>query len=474
MASAIRLAAMGVKVTIYEKSSTYGGKLGVWQSDGYRFDTGPSLFTMPQYVMELLTIDGLNNVPFDFDELDILCNYFWEDNTKLSAYSDREKLKKEFQDKLGEMPQNIDSFLDDSKKKYQITNHVFLEKSLHKLSTYLSWDTFKSFLSIRKVGVYKKMHTENQKRFSNQKTVQFFDRYATYNGSNPYDSPATLNIIPHYEFGIGAYFPREGMRSIVDALYEKAVKLGVQFKFNTEVNELVKIDGGYQVNQEDFIYDIAVCNMDIASASQGPLKNLLKPQNSHYKPSSSALIFYWGIKKEFKDLDLHNIFFSEDYRKEFTSIFEKHTIDKDPTIYVQISSKYKKSDAPPNCENWFVMVNAPYVEDQEWDDLISDTKENILAKLTRLLGEDIKNMIEVEHILSPQMIWDKTGSYKGALYGSSSNNRMSAFLRYPNFNKQHVGLYFCGGSVHPGGGIPLCLLSAKISTDIISNDFKIC
>ena len=111
MASAIRLAAMGVKVTIYEKSSTYGGKLGVWQSDGYRFDTGPSLFTMPQYVMELLTIDGLNNVPFDFDELDILCNYFWEDNTKLSAYSDREKLKKEFQDKLGEMPQNIDSFL---------------------------------------------------------------------------------------------------------------------------------------------------------------------------------------------------------------------------------------------------------------------------------------------------------------------------------------------------------------------------
>ena len=176
-------------MTIYEKSSTYGGKLGVWQSDGYRFDTGPSLFTMPQYVMELLTIDGLNNVPFDFDELDILCNYFWEDNTKLSAYSDREKLKKEFQDKLGEMPQNIDSFLDDSKKKYQITNHVFLEKSLHKLSTYLSWDTFKSFLSIRKVGVYKKMHTENQKRFSNQKTVQFFDRYATYNGSNPYDSP---------------------------------------------------------------------------------------------------------------------------------------------------------------------------------------------------------------------------------------------------------------------------------------------
>ena len=111
--------------------------------------------------------------------------------------------------------------------------------------------------------------------------------------------------------------------------------------------------------------------MDIASASQGPLKNLLKAQNKHYKPSSSALIFYWGIKKEFKNLELHNIFFSEDYRKEFTSIFKNHTIDEDPTVYVQISSKYKKNDAPSNCENWFVMVNAPYVENQDCDRLIT-------------------------------------------------------------------------------------------------------
>ena len=120
------------------------------------------------------------------------------------------------------------------------------------------------------------------------------------------------------------------------------------------------------------------------------------------------------------------------------------------------------------------MVNAPYVESQDWNNLISETKKNILMKLSRSLGENIQELIEVEHILSPQLIWDKTGSYKGALYGSSSNNRMSAFLRHPNFSRHHKGLYFCGGSVHPGGGIPLCLLSAKITTDIINNDFKIC
>ena len=120
------------------------------------------------------------------------------------------------------------------------------------------------------------------------------------------------------------------------------------------------------------------------------------------------------------------------------------------------------------------MVNAPYVEGQDWDTLISATKDNIISKLSRLLDENIQDLIEVEHILTPQLIWDKTGSYKGALYGSSSNNIMSAFLRHPNFSKHHKGLYFCGGSVHPGGGIPLCLLSAKITSDIIHNDFKIC
>jgi phytoene desaturase len=474
LASAIRLASMGVKVTVYEKSPTYGGKLGLWQRDGYRFDTGPSLFTMPDYVIDLLTIDGLNNVSFDYDELDVLCNYFWEDKTRLSAFSDREKLKQEFKEKLGEKPENIDHFLNDSRQKYQITNHVFLEKSLHKLSTYLRWETLKSFLRISKVGVFKKMHVENVKQFTNPKSIQFFDRYATYNGSNPYESPATLNVIPHYEFGIGAYFPKKGMRSIVDALYEKALKLGVQFKFSTEINQLIKSDNVYKVDNEDVNYELVVCNIDIATASQGPLKSLVKVQNNHYSPSSSALIFYWGIKKEFKELDLHNIFFSANYQREFESIFKRHTIDNDPTIYVQISSKFKKNDAPSECENWFVMVNAPYVEGQDWNNLISETKKNILMKLSRSLGENIQELIEVEHILSPQLIWDKTGSYKGALYGSSSNNRMSAFLRHSNFSRHHKGLYFCGGSVHPGGGIPLCLLSAKITTDIINNDFKIC
>lgn len=472
LSSAIRLAAKGVHVTVLEQQDTYGGKMGVWEQDGYRYDTGPSLFTMPQYVDELLTIDGKNDVTFEYDELENIGNYFWEDGTQMTATKDVEQLKDEFLKQLSEPKENIDAYLADSKIKFEITNHVFLEKSLHKLKTYLSWGTVKSFFRLSKVDIFKNMNAQNELRFNNPKTVQFFNRYATYNGSNPYQASATLNVIPHYEFGFGAFFPKKGIRSIADALYQKAIHLGVIFQFSTQVSKVEKIGERYIVNG-DTESDILICNMDVASAAKGPLKNFVSSKRKKYEPSSSALIFYWGIDREFKELDLHNIFFSSDYMKEFENIFHNRKIDNDPTVYIHISSKCKVDDAPVGCENWFVMVNAPYVAGQDWEKMINEARENILIKVSKRLGTDISRHIRLEHKLTPELIQSKTGSYKGALYGSSSNDRMAAFLRQPNFSSGHKGLYFCGGSVHPGGGIPLCLLSGKITTDIIAHDFKL-
>jgi phytoene desaturase len=472
ISSAMRLAHKGVHVTVYEQQATYGGKMGVWEQDGYRYDTGPSLFTMPQYVTELLTIDGKSDVKLDYSELDSICNYFWEDGTRMTATKDRDQLKEEFLKQLNEPRENIEAFLEDSKTKFEITNHVFLEKSLHKLKTYLSWGTIKSFFSLSKVEVFKNMSARNEQRFANPKTVQFFNRYATYNGSNPYQAPATLNVIPHYEFGFGAFFPKKGIRSIADALYQKALRLGVDFQFSSPVYTVDKLANKYLVNGTAES-DILVCNMDVASAAKGPLKKFISSKREKYEPSSSALIFYWGMDREFAELDLHNVFFSDNYKKEFDNIFHGKKIDDDPTVYIHISSKYKVDDAPQGCENWFVMVNAPYADGQDWEKVIRETRENIVTKLNRVLGLDVTKHIQLEHKLTPELIQSKTGSYKGALYGSSSNDKMAAFLRQPNFSSEYKGLYFCGGSVHPGGGIPLCLLSGKITTDIIARDFKL-
>ncbi len=172
-----------------------------------------------------------------------------------------------------------------------------------------------------------------------------------------------------------------------------------------------------------------------------------------------------GFKERIQNLDLHNIFFSANYEKEFKSIFKEKTIFDDPTVYVNITSTEKPDDAPEGCQNWFTMINVPNNEGQDWDALIAQSRKNILKKLSDQLGEDIESLIEVEEILDPRLIESKTSSFRGALYGNSSNNKFSAFLRHANFSSDIKNLFFVGGSVHPGGGIPLCLLSAKIMSE---------
>jgi phytoene dehydrogenase-like protein len=215
--------------------------------------------------------------------------------------------------------------------------------------------------------------------------------------------------------------------------------------------------------------DLVINNMDMVNAYKTLLKKQKQPKKLLNQPkSSSALIFYWGISQLFDELDLHNIFFSNDYKTEFAHIFQHGTIYEDPTVYINCTSVCKANDAPAGGMNWFTMINVPNNQGQDWDLLIAKAKQDILAKLSRLLETDIAPLIVFEEILDPRTIESKTSSAQGALYGNSSNTRFAAFLRHPNFSSQIKDLYFCGGSVHPGGGIPLALLSAKIMVEEIA------
>ena len=180
------------------------------------------------------------------------------------------------------------------------------------------------------------------------------------------------------------------------------------------------------------------------------------------------MIFYWGISKLFKSLDLHNILFSSDYKNEFNQIFNEKTVPDDPTVYINITSKYKADDAPKGHENWFVMINVPHNQNQDWKSLISIARKNIIHKINNHFEVDLEKLIVFEEYLDPIRIENKTGSYLGSLYGNSSNSKSSAFFRHANFSSKIKDLYFCGGSVHPGGGIPLALNSAKIIDEIVS------
>jgi phytoene desaturase len=281
-------------------------------------------------------------------------------------------------------------------------------------------------------------------------------------------------MIPHLELHLGTYFPRGGMHKITTSLYELALRHGVVFRFGKKIESiLVKNQKaiGIQHEEKQYFADVVVSNMDIYSTYKKLLPTLPHPERTlKQERSSSAVIFYWGIRGQFPSLDLHNIFFSDDYREEFAHLFDHKTIFSDPTVYVNITRKETPSDAPEGCENWFVMINAPGDYGQDWEATVRQARRDILSKLNRLMGIDLSLCIELEEILTPPMIEERTSSYRGALYGAAGNSKFAAFLRHPNFTSKIKQLYFCGGSVHPGGGIPLSLLSAKITSGLIMSD----
>jgi phytoene desaturase len=470
LAIALRLVARGFDVVVIEKNNFAGGKVAQFFNHGYRFDMGPSLFTLPALVDEIFTLFGKKRADYlNYIDLPVTCNYFFSDGANLKAWSNKDRFIEEAAN-CGVDSIVIEEYLQKQAFLYNNTADFFLFNSIHKPSTYVGKAGQKSLKALHKLDAFVSMNTRNQKTFGNSNLVQLFNRYATYNGSDPYRAPATLNMISHLEHNTGAFFPENGMYGIVNALTKLAVDVGVRFVFNSEVTGLT-INGnkvsGVRTSDSIIPASLVVNNTDITLFYRDIL-----PRKSMYKKlmkrerSSSALIFYWGVNL-MSNLDVHNILFSSNYKNEFEGLFKSKTFADDLTVYIFISKKVVEQDAPQGCENWFVMVNAPENVGQNWDELINKAKSVILNKIKDVLKVDIEPLIENERILTPQDIESRTGSVNGSLYGHSSNSAMSAFLRHPNFSREFENLYFTGGSVHPGGGIPLCLASAKIVDGLI-------
>ena len=475
IASALRLKAQGFEVDVFEQNNYTGGKLHSFQLGEYRFDFGPSLFTMPEFVDELFALFEKEPTSyFNYDRKKVICNYFWEDGLEFQVKAETEKFIEEASKTFEEPTENLRKYLESSRDKYELTADLFLKQSLHKTSTYLSKSTLKAILNLGKLHLSHTLDAVNQDYFEHPKLVQLFNRYATYNGSSPYKTPGIMSMIPHLEMNFGTFLPKNGMHDISKSLTKLAKDVGVQFHLNQNVDEILWDNNkvtGLKIEDKELHFDTVVCNMDVYSAYNSLLKKAKPPEQTlAQERSSSAIIFYWGINKNFEELDLHNILFTEDYKSEFDHIFNKKHFYKDPTVYINITSKEVEKDAPEGKENWFVMVNAPANSGQDWQTQVTYIREKIINKINRCLNTKIEKYIEVEKVITPVDIEKQSASHQGSLYGTSSNNKFAAFLRHPNFSSKIGDLYFCGGSVHPGGGIPLCLLSAKIVSDLVAKN----
>ena len=471
LATAIRLAVKGYDTHIYETGIRTGGKIGEIRLAGCRFDTGPSLFTLPELVDELFTLAGENpRRHFRYMSLESSCRYFWDDGTLLNAWTDRQRFAGEAERVTGEPHENIIAFLDECAELYTLTSGIFIFSPFYRLENFRKPESLNVARNFRKLNAFSTMHGVISRRFRSPKLIQLFDRYATYNGSSPYRAPGTLNVIAHLEHNMGAFFPEKGMREIVDSLELLAGRCGVTIHTGEEVVSVLK--EGKIVKGVETVSGITPFSVVISDIDVIPFyRNLLKEEASARKQesqerSTSALIFYWAMNRRFEELDLHNIFFSSDYPGEFRAL-RQGQVSRDPTVYLFASSRVVPADAPEGKDNWFVMINVPCDTGQDWRQVVSTARADIIRKLSRRLGSNIQESIEAEELLDPLQIGTLTASYRGALYGSSSNSRFAAFRRHPNVKSRYENLWFVGGSVHPGGGIPLCLASAKIACDMI-------
>ncbi|MCH2228829.1 MAG: phytoene desaturase family protein [Crocinitomicaceae bacterium] len=477
LSAAIRLASKGIETHVFESNPFPGGKINSRSIEGYRFDQGPSILTCPEYIEELYTICGEDFSSFEMAKLESSFKYFFDDGVELLLKHDREKVIEEISTKLHEDPKQIENYLNKAEDNYNLIAPLFIEKSLHRWRQLLGKKLIKALLKLPQYKLFSTMDQENSRFFKNKRTAQVFNRFAIYNGSHPYMAPAMLNMISHLEINVGPYLPKRGMIQLTESLTGLAERQGVNFHFNEKVEEIILEGGqtkGVRTSKGKYNTDFIISNMDVSLTYEKLLPNAKHPKKTlEQERSSSAIVFHWGMKESFPELDVHNMVFSDKDEEEFDTIFKEKKVFDEPSIYIYISSKIVKDDAPEGCENWFILINAPINIGQDWDKEIELKREFVIEKLSKRFNRDIRSIIQFEEILDPRTIENKHNGKFGSIYGNASNNRFSAFYRHPNYSKQIKGLYFVGVSVHPGGGIPLALSSSKIATECLYEDFKI-
>lgn len=470
LAAAMDLRRQGWEVTVLEKHTEPGGKARELRMGKYRFDRGPSLLTMKPVFDDLIGEAGFDpDAILPCERLEVACRYHYPDGTRLDAFTEGSRLADEIAENTTDSAEDVHRFLAYARKIYERTKDVYLFRRLG-WPTLVSPAFWRSALAVGEVDPFRTMNAAIEGTFRDERTRNLFRRFATYNGSNPLAAPATLNIISHVEQR-GVWLPKGGIHAIPQALYRVANELGVAFRFGANITAFhtkggrvrTVVAGDHRVEA-----DVFVSNLDRFTAQK------LLPEPDTKSPgvdeiSTSTLLFYWGVRATFPELEVHNIFFPEDYPAEFRTIWEHRQPGAEPTIYVNVTSKRLPSDAPPGRENWFVLLNLPAACELE-DSERARLRQVTLRTLSERLGRPIEPLIEEEACLTPGDLEEETGSFRGSLYGRHSNSRLSAFLRPGARSGCYGNLYYAGGTVHPGGGMPLAILSGRFAAQAILED----
>ncbi|TVR23329.1 MAG: phytoene desaturase [Anaerolineaceae bacterium] len=472
LSAAIRLAVRGQRVIILEKNPIIGGKMGQVERDGFRWDTGPSVITMRHVFEDLFREAGRDFADYvRLLPVTPLTRYFYPDGVIFDAHADLSRMANEIERLEPRDVEGYLAYLAYAARIHRITGPVFIYDRPPRPSSFrrvppTDW---------LKVDPFRTMSGAIRRFVRHPHMRQLLGRFATYVGGSPYSAPATLNVIAHVELTGGVWYPQGGIYRIAAAMRTLAEELGVEIRTETPVESITVRDDrvtGVQITGGDHIAAQAViANVDVTTTyqhllSQTPAITARAERLRNYQPSCSGFIMLLGVEGQHSGLAHHNIFFSADYRREFDAIFKTQTAPDDPTIYVAITSKADADHAPAGCENWFVLVNMPPTS-AGLD--LRDYGGRVLDKLAAF-GYDITDKIKSQTIYTPADLERMSGAWRGALYGPSANSKWTAFRRPHNRSREVRGLYFAGGTTHPGGGVPMVTLSGKVAAELLLED----
>lgn len=487
LAAACTLAARGYEVVLFERNDWLGGKAAVLEQDGYRFDMGPTILTLPSVLKRIFAEAGRKmRDELKLVRLDPQWRAFFEDGSVLDLRAD-----------VGHMSRVLDDFTANtrtgdgyrrllalSERLHEISNRYFFYRSVGGMGDMFDWRT--SF-DARVLGDVLRMRMHSTvagtvRRFiPDQRVAQMLDHFTQYVGSSPEGSPAVLCGIAHMQTNEGVWYPIGGTRAVPVALAKLAIDLGVMVRTGDpvtriEVDRHDRVTGVVTADGEVIALGAVVSNMDAVRTHRGLLAGTRHADRFErrraYEPACSGVVLYLGLDRRYDHVLHHNFVFSRDPHEEFDFIYLRGEPAPDPTCYVCAPAQTEPAVAPPGGEAMYVLAHTPYLRaHHDWHRMLPAYRRVIIEKLKRAGGmSDIEQRIRVQRWLTPQDIHERYQVLNGAIYGLASHGRLTGAFKPSNRSPDVRGLYLAGGAAHPGPGMPMVLMSGWIAADTLDRD----
>ena len=473
IATAARLACRGYQVIVVEKNGKPGGRCDQLVRDGHRFDIGPTLFLMPEVFAETYAALGERmEDQLDLRRIDPTYRIRFDDDTELALTSDLNAMREQIEAIEPGSLGGLLRYLAEGGLHYHVSLERFVGRNFYSLLDYFSLQNLPLLFQLKAL----KKHYDNVGNYFRHPHLKAaFTFQNMYLGISPYDALATYSLIQYTELANGVWFPTGGLYRVIETLEKIAQARGVQFLYYTSVKQIqVESNRATSVLLQDgsrLDADVIVTNADLPYAYRNLLPDRREARRlERLKYTSSAIMFYWGVDTVYPQLGTHNVFLSGDYRASFDRIFKDKTLPDEPSFYVHAPARADAAAAPAGQDTLMVLVPVGHLEEdanQNWGALQARARAAVLERLAKMGIRELEQHLKFEVSYTPQDWQTRYNLAKGAAFGLSHNFMQVGYLRPQNRHPRYRNLYFAGGSTHPGTGLPLVLISARLTTERI-------